>query len=111
MKKWLVTYTDPAEEDLRQIFEYIAKTLLEPETAKAQLVRILKAVASLDELPLRYRLVDRENERRMGLRQLPIDNYVVFYIPIETGNTVLITRIMYDGRDVESELDNMDNKI
>jgi toxin ParE1/3/4 len=102
-------YAEPAEEDLRQIFEYIADELLEPETAKAQVTRILNAVTALEEFPFRFRLVDRDNERRKGLRQLPVDNYVVFYIPVETSNTVIITRIMYSGRNLGKELDSTDS--
>ena len=32
--KWEVFYTEQAENDLRNVFEYIAFTLLVPETAK-----------------------------------------------------------------------------
>lgn len=34
----------------------------------------------------------------------PVDNYLVFYLPDETKNTVSIVRIMYGGRDVRRQL-------
>ena len=34
MNSWEVVYTEHAENDLRDIFEYIAFSLLEPEIAK-----------------------------------------------------------------------------
>ena len=33
-----------------------------------------------------------------------IDNYLVFYLPEESKNTVSIVRIMYGGRDVRKQL-------
>lgn len=35
----------------------------------------------------------------------PVDNYLVFYLPDETENTVSIVRIMYGGRDISRQLD------
>lgn len=34
----------------------------------------------------------------------PVDNYLVFYLPNETKNTVSIVRIMYGGRDIRRQL-------
>ena len=40
-----------AEEDLREIFEYIAFNLLSPENAAKQLERLESQILSLDEMP------------------------------------------------------------
>ena len=53
--KWEVFYTEQAETDLRNVFEYIAFTLLVPETAKKQVQRIMKEIAALDNMPFRYK--------------------------------------------------------
>jgi|GEM_PF-4596067 len=34
MKKWAVTYSDAAKEDIREIGHYIAEALFAPETSK-----------------------------------------------------------------------------
>jgi toxin ParE1/3/4 len=39
-----------------------------------------------------------------GLRVLPVDNYLVFYLPDESNNIVSVIRIMYGGRDIEKHL-------
>lgn len=36
---------------------------------------------------------------------MPIDNYVVFYIPDDAAMTVTVIRVMYDGRDLDAQLD------
>ncbi|MBQ8538462.1 MAG: type II toxin-antitoxin system RelE/ParE family toxin, partial [Ruminococcus sp.] len=39
-----------------------------------------------------------------GLRMMPVDNYIVFYIPDNDKNTVTIIRVMYGGRNIERQL-------
>jgi len=101
---WKVDYTEDAEQDLQSIYDYISDVLLEPITAQNQTDRIMDAVDSLDHMPLRFRLYDNEPWRSKGLRVLPVDNYLVFYLPDESQEAVLIIRIMYGGRDSKKHL-------
>jgi len=104
MREWTVVYTEDAEGDLRSIFEYISYSLLEPEIAKKQLRRIIDAVAKLNEMPMRHQLYEKEPWHSEGLRVLPIDNYLAFYLPIEREMRVAVIRIMYGKRDIEAQL-------
>ncbi|SHI17573.1 toxin ParE1/3/4 [Sporobacter termitidis DSM 10068] len=99
-----VVYSEQAEKDLREIYEYIALTLLEPDIAKGQARRIMDAVVKLHHMPLRHQLYEKEPWRSKGLRVLPVDNYLVFYLPVEKQKTVAVVRIMYGGRNVEEQL-------
>ncbi len=99
-----VVYSAESRQDLRDIYEYIAYELLEPDTAAAQTGRIMKAVRSLEQMPMRYRHYEEEPWYSQGLRVLPVDNYLVFYLPDEVGATVSIVRIMYAGRDIKKQL-------
>ncbi len=101
---WNVTYTAGARRDLRNLYEYIATDLCSPDTAADQAGRIMKEIRSLDEMPMRYRLYDEEPWHSQGLRFFPVDNYLVFYLPRESDNTVYIVRIMYGGRDIRRQL-------
>lgn len=103
---WNIVYTEQAECDLRDIFEYIAFNLLVLDTAKKQTRRIMDAILSLEEMPMRHSLYDKDPWYTKGLRLLPIDNYLVFYLPIESEKAVVIIRIMYEGRDINHLLDN-----
>lgn len=99
-----VVYTSEARQDLRDIYEYIAYELLVPEIASGQVDRIMKAARSLEQMPMRYRLYEEEPWHSQGLRFLPVDNYLIFYLPDETNNVVNIIRVMYGGRDVKKQL-------
>lgn len=100
----IVRYSDKARRDLRSIYEYIAYELLAPDTAAGQVDRIMKKVRSLEEMPMRHRLYEESPWREQGLRFVPVDNYLVFYLPDELSNTVTIVRIMYRGRDLSRQL-------
>ena len=96
-----VGYSVDALGDLREIYSYIANELLVPETAKAQLRRIRKEVRSLDFMPARYTLVEWEPWQSMNMHQLPIDNYIAYYLVDDKTKMVIITRIFYGGRDIK----------
>ena len=101
---YTIKVTNQADYDIRNIYEYIAYELLVPETAAGQTQRIMKEIRALDEMPMRFRLYEEEPWHSEGLRFFPVDNYLVFYLPDETRNTVSIVRIMYGGRDIRRQL-------
>lgn len=102
--KYEVVTTAQAVADLRAIFEYIAYELLAGENAIKQLDRLEEAILSLDEMPERYQLYDKEPWRERNLRIMPVDNYLVFYIPQEEDKTVTVIRVMYGRRDIDAQL-------
>lgn len=95
-----VTTTEQAESDLRGIYEYIAFELLSPENAAGQLDRLEEHILGLE----KFRGYDKEPWKSRGLRVMPVDNYLVFYIPDKETETVTVIRVMYDGRDVDNQL-------
>ncbi len=101
---WMVKYTNQAREDIKAIYEYIAFELLVPDTASAQIQRIFKMVRELDEMPMRFKLYEDEPWKSKGLRFVPVDNYLIFYLPKEESNVVSIVRVIYGGRDMKKQL-------
>lgn len=75
-----------------------------PDIGKAQIRRIIKAIKGLNQMPNRFKLYQKGPWRDKGLRVLPIDNYLVFYLIEEVKDIVVIIRIMYSGRNIKSEL-------
>ena len=104
MKQYKLLMTEPAAEDLQQIAKYIAKKLREPITALKLVDKIKEVVMSLTVVPTRYALVADERLAAQGIRQLLVDNYIVFYIVSERDCTVTIIRILYGRRDWEQLL-------
>lgn len=99
-----VEISDQADMDLRDIYQYIAFELQSPENAGKQLDRLEKKILSLDRMPKRFRKYEKEPWYGRGLRIMPVDHYCVFYIPNEEKAVVTIIRVMYGGRDMETQL-------
>ena len=102
--KYEVFTTEQAAADLRAIFEYIAYDLLAGQNALNQLDRLEQAILSLDEMPERYHLYDKEPWKERNLRIMPVDGYLVFYIPRSEEKTVTVIRVMYGRRDIDAQL-------
>lgn len=108
--KYKIVSTKQADNDLRAIYEYIAFTLLVPEVAVGQLERIEKGIMKLEEMPNRFRMYEEEPWHSRGLRWMPVDNFIVFYIPREEDKTVTVIRVLYGGRNMNEQLIDYDNK-
>lgn len=91
---WEVEFTDQARRDLRDILDYISYDLQEPQVAVKLVRQITKEILSLEQMPMRYRLYDEEPWQSQGLRCFPVKNYLIFYYPDETKNTVYAVRII-----------------
>ncbi len=102
MKQYVVRITDRALADMEEIYNYIAIQLQAPENAMRQYNRIAEAIEELYVFPERVKLMESDPERIMGLRQLVIDNYSVFYV-IE-GMDVIVTRVLYSAMDISRRL-------
>lgn len=102
-----VRLTPEAKADLRGIFEYIAYNLQSVQNAVGQLDRLEQGIKSLDQMPERFRIYEKEPWRSRNLRIMPIDNYIVFYIPNHEKNIVTVIRVIYGGRDIDSQLNKM----
>lgn len=100
MSKWTVQYTKSAYAELDAIYLYIAEQLREPEIAANQVKRILSAIGDLDEMPHRNPLYPEEPWKGLGLRKLPVDNYIVFYATDDEKEEVVVMHVFYGGRDI-----------
>lgn len=106
-----IVLTETAQADLSAIYRYIAVDLQSVQNANGQLSRIEKAVASLSQMPERYRVYDRENWRKINMRVMSVDNYLVFYVPTHDDFTVTVMRILYGGRDVDRQLEMTEKRV
>lgn len=50
---------------------------------------------SLSEMPTRHALVVDERLAVLGIRKLPVENYIVFYVISEKDMAVTVLRILY----------------
>lgn len=101
MNNYKVSYSGEALSDLREIYSYIAYELLVPKTAAAQIKRIREKIRSLDFMSACHELVEWEPWQSMNMHQLPIDNYIAYYLVDDKTKMVIITRIFYGCRDIK----------
>ncbi|MDR2568899.1 MAG: type II toxin-antitoxin system RelE/ParE family toxin [Oscillospiraceae bacterium] len=98
MDKYKVTMSDRALRDLDGIYEYIAKTLIEPGIALNLIDEIETGVLSLDTIPHRC------SERKVGAyanrgyRQLFVKNYTILFRIDERKKTVVVVTVSYSSR-------------
>ena len=100
-----VVYTFTARQDLRNIYEYIAFTLLAPDAARNTTDRIMSTVRTLESMPERNPLYKEEPWHSQGVRFVPVKNYLVFYTINTETDTVSVARIMYGARDISRQLE------
>lgn len=99
-----IDITVQAKVDLRSIYEYIAFTLLAPESAVGQLDRLEEGIMGLNEMPMRFKKYESEPWKSRDMHIMPIDNFVVLYTPNEETGVVTINRVMYSGRNINDQL-------
>ncbi|MCM1494270.1 MAG: type II toxin-antitoxin system RelE/ParE family toxin [Bacteroides sp.] len=102
MKQYIVKITEKALADMEEIYAYIAEQLLSPENAMGQYNRIAEAIQQLNVFPERMPIMESEPEHTMQLRQLPIDNFLAFYVIKE--DRVIVTRVLYHASDISRRL-------
>ncbi len=96
-----VIYSPAAKDDLRSIYRYIGFDLLEPGVAKAQVDRIRDMIRRLDAFPHKHPVIEWEPWLSMGLRRVPVDNYVIVYRVDDDTKMVTVVRIFFGGQDIE----------
>ncbi|MCD8326812.1 MAG: type II toxin-antitoxin system RelE/ParE family toxin [Lachnospiraceae bacterium] len=96
-----IVYSAEALNDLENIYCYIAFDLMSPDTAENQVNRIRKSIRCLDLFPDGFVQVDWEPWKSMGMRKLPIDNYIAYFLINNSNYEVFIIRILYGGMDTE----------
>jgi len=90
--------------DLYEILDYITDVLKAPESAKRVVLSIEEKVMSLSFMPTRHQIVNDEPYASMGVRLIPVENYVAFYIVDEVKRKVHVFRILYNRREWQNLL-------
>jgi plasmid stabilization system protein ParE len=96
---WHVETTAIAEDDIEEIYQYIATVLGEPGIAWKQIERIRDKIGKLSYMPERNPIIQEEPWRFREIRRVNIDNYAAFYVLDNKTATVAVIRVLYARRD------------
>ena len=102
MKQYNVKITSKALADMETIYDYISNELSNPDAAMAQYDRIADAIESLKIFPERCKIFDSQPEHDLGMRRIPVDNYVAIYTI--QGDDVIVLRVLYSASDINTRL-------
>lgn len=108
-ENYTVKFTSQAEEQLREIADYIRFTLQSPSTALKTLATLEKEILSLDLFPNRVPLTEEEPWRSQGFRKLSVKNYLVYFWVNEDEKKVQVTGVVYGRRDQREFLSNLNH--
>ena len=96
MYKYNIEYSKESKQDLIDIKKYIKYNLQEPDTAKRLINKIRTEINKLIDKPELYAIIDDDFIKKLEIRKIIVDNYIVFY---RINNTnIQIVRILYGRR-------------
>lgn len=98
MKRYGVYVTQKAIDDLTEIGRHIFDELLQSNLSDKLLDKSEESIYGLETMPLKYLLASDKHLSDQGIRKLPVENYIVFYIVSEKNNKVNIVRVLYQKR-------------
>ncbi len=87
MKKYNIEHSKESKQDLIGIKQYIKYNLQEPEIAKKLISKIRKEINSLKNNPGACAIIDDDIIKKLEIRKLIVDNYIVFYRIKENNST------------------------
>lgn len=96
MKKYNIEYSREAKEDLISIKRYIKYNLKESNIAQKLISKIINEINNLESNPEIYTIIDNDIIKKLEIRKLVVDNYIIFY-RIKDIN-IQIIRILYGRR-------------
>ena len=96
-KKFVIRYLPIAQEDLNNIFDWIAKD--SPARALAFVDKIDKRIGALSQASLLGRIPRHPKLREYGYRVLILDSYLVFYVIHDT--VIQIHRVIHASRNLD----------
>ncbi len=95
VERYKVFLTEKARDNLLELRRYVVEALKEENTASEYLHAISKAVMSLDEMPMRYKIIEDEPFNSMKLRRMIVKNFYVYYSVDKRNNTVFVRAVIY----------------
>ena len=96
MNQYNIRYSKEAKQDLINIKKYIKYNLQEPNIANKLITKIKKEIGKLPVDAKIYNIIDDDFIKKLEIRKIIVDNYIVFYRI--KNKTIEIVIIMYGRR-------------
>lgn len=96
MKEYNIEYSKESKQDLINIKTYIKYNLQELSIAQNLVYKIREEIDKLRINPEIYAIIDDDVIKKLEIRKIIVDNYIVFYRI--RNSSIQIVRIMYGKR-------------
>lgn len=106
--KYSYQFTLRARDDLDDIVHYISVELSNPPAATSFVDALQEAIETVRLFPESGSQVENEFLPDTSIRKTVINNYVMYYLPIEEEEVIQILRIVYGRRDMNEILRKLD---
>lgn len=106
-----IILTPEAQNDIRTIVLYIARTLAAPQAALRLEEDFRKEILSLRHMPKCIKPVEEQPWHDVGIRRIRVKNYYVYFWIDEDAHCVKVTAVIYVGRDQEEQLKNKQQEL
>ena len=94
-------FSSRAETELDSHLDYIANELHNPTAAQNFFRKIFEAIDNVCNFPQSGTLIDNDFVSDASIRRLLVDNYIVYYKPLDAERAIYIVRIVYGYRKQE----------
>ena len=99
MDSFEIIITPDAEADLQEIRDYIAYTLLVPDTALDHIRAVRKEIEKLSYMAESIAPVDKEPWHSRGVRKIISKNFYIYYRLDKSSGRVYVMNVIYSKRD------------
>ena len=93
-----IEFTEDARDEIREIYEYISKNLVNQDAAKRLMRKMRKNVMDLAESPKIYAKIKKKDRMKREFRRMVVDNFIVLYTIDENNKTLYISHMYYGRR-------------
>ena len=94
-KRYKICFTRECKREMDDIYNYISKRLYSPNSAKALMKTVEKAIYNLKEMPELHNIIKRYDGLDMEFRRIVIKNYIILYTISEEDKIVNIVHMYY----------------
>ena len=96
-----IKFLESAQFDILEIANHITNELLNPIAADNLAKEIIESANRLIDFPYIFPIYSPLDKLEKEYRKFSVKNYFVFYYVEEESKKVLISRVIYSGRDIE----------
>ena len=104
MKNYNVILQPIAQADIKNIGDYIAHTLCNPDAAMKLIDAFTKQFERISSFPMSGKPLDLDLPLEHDYLLAFVENYVIFYIVDENAETATVMRVLYAGSDYLAHL-------